>query len=150
MVSVALPAPLRAGGALGEEAFGAVHSAMALDHFKWDAQLGDVTALASFPLLVSRATWAHLAALAESLAAETLALEQALLTRPDLHHRLALPRALQTLLGPAAAPGIRTLPPPSPPQLPAAAAVPGPAPASPPVRQRRPAWRCRAWWGGGG
>src|SRR5262245_57553556 len=70
---------------------------MELSHFKWDAQVGDVTALAPFPLLLGRSSWRELEDLAERLAAETLAAEQELLGRPALHARIALPRPLRQL-----------------------------------------------------
>jgi hypothetical protein len=71
---------------------------MELRHFKWDAQVGDIEALAPFPLLMRADEWHRLARLAEQLADETLALEQALLDRPELHARLGLPRPLGRLL----------------------------------------------------
>ena len=46
-------APLvRVGPALGADAAREVRRVMELRHFKWDAQVGDVTTLASFPLLI--------------------------------------------------------------------------------------------------
>jgi hypothetical protein len=36
---------------------------MELEHFKWDAQVGDATVLARFPLLFARSTWTELAEL---------------------------------------------------------------------------------------
>jgi hypothetical protein len=72
---------------------------MELDHFKWDAQVGDATALARFPLLVARSTWADLADLARRLAAELAEAERELLDRPELFTRLGLPRALARSLG---------------------------------------------------
>jgi glutathionylspermidine synthase len=71
---------------------------MELHHFKWDVQVGDVTALAPFPLLITRRAWEELAALAERLTRETLAIERELLERPGLHERLALPSPLSRLL----------------------------------------------------
>ncbi len=73
---------------------------MALDGCKWDPQVGDVAALASFALLLSRAEWSRLAHDAEALTSEHLAVEQALVRRPELWPRLGLParvrRALET------------------------------------------------------
>lgn len=71
---------------------------MALDHHKWDAQIGDAQALAGYPLLLSRAAWRELAALAEALARETGQMEDELARRPELHPRLGVPRALATVL----------------------------------------------------
>jgi len=88
---------IRIGPTLDAEAFHEIRRTMELSHFKWDAQVGDVTALAPFPLLLGRSTWRELEDLAERLAAETLAVEQELLGRPALHARIALPRPLRPL-----------------------------------------------------
>ncbi|HEU4532669.1 MAG TPA: hypothetical protein VFS00_01080, partial [Polyangiaceae bacterium] len=80
---------------------------MELEHCKWDAQVGDETTLAAFPLLIGAATWRELAAASERLAGELVACERELLARPELHRRLALPRPLSKLLragGPSATP----------------------------------------------
>jgi glutathionylspermidine synthase len=89
--------PIRVGRSLDDESFQEIRGKMELSHFKWDVQIGDVTGLAPFPLLVTEATWRELADLAQRLAAETLAVESELLERPDLHRKLALPRALRAL-----------------------------------------------------
>jgi hypothetical protein len=68
---------------------------------KWDPQVEDVGTVAGLPLVISRGTWAELARLAEALAGETLAAEAELLTRPDLHRRLGLPRAVRSVLADA-------------------------------------------------
>jgi hypothetical protein len=67
---------------------------MALEHQKWDAQVGDVAALAAFPIVLSRDAWRELAALATSLAAETVAMEDEIARRPELHAHLGVPAAL--------------------------------------------------------
>lgn len=77
---------------------------MELSHFKWDAQIGDETTLAPFPLLITPATWAELAAAAERLSRETLAAERELLFRPELQRRIAVPRQLRALLARGAEP----------------------------------------------
>ncbi len=73
---------------------------MMLDGCKWDAQVGDVAALAPFALVLPRQGWTALAGEAEELTRELLAVEQALLRRPELWPRLGLPprvrRALET------------------------------------------------------
>ncbi|WP_146650677.1 glutathionylspermidine synthase family protein [Labilithrix luteola] len=71
---------------------------MELSHFKWDAQIGDVTTLTPYALLITPSTWNELARLAEALTRETLAMEAELLGRPELHDELALPRPLRELL----------------------------------------------------
>lgn len=78
-------------------AFAELRREMELSHCKWDAQVGDVSTLAPFPLLIEIEDWRELALLAEQLAAETNLMEEALLDRPDLYDALALPRALRKL-----------------------------------------------------
>lgn len=84
---------------------------MELSHCKWDSQVGDLTAVADFPLLISRETWNDLADLAERLSAETLSVEHELLDRPDLYARIALPRPLRSLLakGPPTPAAVRVM-----------------------------------------
>jgi glutathionylspermidine synthase len=65
---------------------------------KWDPQVEDVETLAPMVVVMKPSVWRHLATAAEALAAETMRLEHALLEKPDLHHRLALPRAIEKLL----------------------------------------------------
>jgi glutathionylspermidine synthase len=90
--------PLVAAGAtIDAGAFAEIRREMELAHCKWDAQVGDVTTLAPFPLVVREATWRELADLAERLARETVAVERELLDRPELHPKIALPRALRPL-----------------------------------------------------
>jgi hypothetical protein len=67
---------------------------LVLEGCKWDPQVGDVATLAPFPLLIGRQEWDRLAHAAERLTTETLALEAALLRRPELHAELGLSRAL--------------------------------------------------------
>jgi hypothetical protein len=71
---------------------------LVLDHFKWDPQVGDVETIARFPLVLPASTVRRLFALAEALAAETVAAEQELLSRPDLLARLGLPRRIRRIL----------------------------------------------------
>lgn len=78
------------------------------DFCKWDAQVEDVAAIASFPLVLPAGVWRELAHHARALARETLAAEAELAARPELHRRLGLPRAVRAALarasegGPAA------------------------------------------------
>ena len=69
-----------------------------LDHCKWDPQVGDVGTLNPFPLFLARSHWKQLSTWAERLAAETAAAECELLTRPDLHRRLGVPRKISRVL----------------------------------------------------
>src|SRR5205085_843211 len=68
---------------------------MELDHFKWDAQVGDVAALAPFPLWIDAADWAELAAIAERLATEVIAFEREVAARPELVREIGVPRPLR-------------------------------------------------------
>jgi glutathionylspermidine synthase len=90
--------PLLALPALDAAAFDAVRRRMMLEHCKWDAQVGDVSALAPFPLVIDGSVWRQLAAWAEQLGVETTAAEAELLARPDLHGTLAVPRAIRRAL----------------------------------------------------
>jgi glutathionylspermidine synthase len=101
---LALPSPpledsgestsIGSGAPLGHEVFANIRKRMALECCKWDPQVEDVSVLQAFPLLLRRAQWRHLAACAEALAKETCAAENALLERPDLFAKLAVPRRL--------------------------------------------------------
>lgn len=94
-----MPNALRCGHSLTPRAFADVVRTMALAHHKWDAQVGDVAALAPFPLVLPRAAWQSLVSCAESLARETVAMERELAHRPDLFRRLGVPAPLASALG---------------------------------------------------
>jgi len=78
--------------------FFAVRRAALLDGCKWDPQVGDVSILAPFPIILRRSVWNQLAAWAGQLSAETLAAEREILQRPELLNDLGLPRALRSVL----------------------------------------------------
>src|SRR5256885_1703309 len=78
--------------------FAGVRRRLVLDHCKWDPQVGDVSTLARFALVLPADEWRRLSGLAERLAAEALAAEQELLRRPDLVRRLGLPAPLLRVL----------------------------------------------------
>jgi glutathionylspermidine synthase len=90
--------PLRAGPNVESEQFSAIRRELLLKHCKWDPQVGDVSTLAPFPLLIDRRRWSELEILAESLTTELLSAEQELLERDELHRMLAIPRALRRIL----------------------------------------------------
>ena len=90
--------PYRPGPPLAPEHFTKVRRAMILDHCKWDPQVGDVSTLADFPLIMPRATWQKLATWAEALTAEANAAERELALRAELHGRLGLPRRFRKAL----------------------------------------------------
>ncbi|HVS38216.1 MAG TPA: glutathionylspermidine synthase family protein [Gemmataceae bacterium] len=79
---------------LDAERFAALRRRLVLDHCKWDPQVGDVSTLARFAVLLPTDEWRRLARLAERLAAETDSAERELLRRPDSMRRLGLPAAV--------------------------------------------------------
>jgi glutathionylspermidine synthase len=72
---------------------------------KWDPQVGDVNTVADHVAILRRDAARGLAEAAEGLAAETLALEDALRRRPDLHAELGLPAPVRRALSRAATAG---------------------------------------------
>ncbi len=90
------------GPALAADAYQAVRRATIFRWGKWDPQFEDLSVLCDFPLVLGRAEWQRVAAWADQLAAETLAAEEELVRRPDLHHGLGLPRAVRCVLARAA------------------------------------------------
>ena len=93
--------PLRAGPPVADP--WAVRRRLALDHARWDPQVGDVATVAAFPLLLQDRHWQQLRRWTELLAAEAVAAEAELLARPDLLNRLGLARRIRRRLRPAAA-----------------------------------------------
>jgi glutathionylspermidine synthase len=90
---------LRAGPPLEPEAFFALRKRAVLEGCKWDPQVGDISTLANFPLLIGRSAYDQLAAWAEQLSAETFsAEEEVVLERPQLLSRLGLPRRIRSAL----------------------------------------------------
>jgi glutathionylspermidine synthase len=98
-------APYRAAPALDANTYEEVRRSLVLNHCKWDPQVGDTSTLAGFPLVMPGEAWRGLARIAEALARETIAAESELLTRPDLHYTLGLPRRIRGVLRKAAATG---------------------------------------------
>ena len=77
---------------------------------KWDPQVGDASTISDHACFISPAAAEHLSKTAEALAAETIALEQALARRPDLFAGLAIPGPLRKLLTrPVLAPALRVM-----------------------------------------
>jgi glutathionylspermidine synthase len=89
---------MRAGQLLSDDVFAAIRTRLVLHHCKWDPQVEDVSTLAPFPLLMSRPTWTQLCDDAERLAAEVIDAERELLSRPDLHRSLSIPRSIRAAL----------------------------------------------------
>jgi glutathionylspermidine synthase len=65
---------------------------------KWHTHIEDQPVLCPFPLVVEQPTWDWLQRQAEALARETLAAEQEIARRTDLHAELGLPWALRRRL----------------------------------------------------
>jgi glutathionylspermidine synthase len=97
-ISMADTEPLRPGDELPDDLFQAVRQRLVLDAYKWDPQVGDVSTISRFPLLLGKTHWAELSRLATLLAAELITAEQELLERPDLHSRLGLPGGIRSVL----------------------------------------------------
>jgi hypothetical protein len=93
-----LSSGLRAERTLDAENFLAIRRRSALEGCKWDAQVGDTTTLAPFPLVMQRRVWNQLADWAEALTAEAQAAEMEISREPGLLHRLGLPRTLRHIL----------------------------------------------------
>jgi len=91
------------GPALDADAYRAVRRATIFRWGKWDPQFEDLSVLCDFPVVLARREWIRVAAWAEQLTAETLAAEEELVRRPDLHRGLGLPRAVRCVLARAAA-----------------------------------------------
>ena len=94
-----LATPLRSSGLSAESPLApatasAIRRRAALEGCKWDTQIGDVTTLAPFPLVMKRSAWEQLTEWAERLAAEAAEAENQIAQRPDLLRELGLPRAL--------------------------------------------------------
>lgn len=89
---------IRAGSALDPKTALDIRRRAALEGCKWDSQVGDVTTLAPFPLVMKRSVWNCLSAWAEQLAAEAAEAEREISRRPELLRVLGLPRKLQEVL----------------------------------------------------
>jgi hypothetical protein len=83
---------------LDDAAFASVRRRAIFDCHKWDPQVGDVCTIARHPLVIARGAWDEVVCLARALAAETLAAEAELVTRPELHATLGLSGVLRRAL----------------------------------------------------
>jgi glutathionylspermidine synthase len=75
-----------------------VRASAIFDCCKWDPQVGDTDVLGRTPLVLRADAWQEIAALAETLAAETLRAEQAILDHPRALALLGLPSSLRRIL----------------------------------------------------
>jgi len=94
-------AGLRAGPVLGAREFSVLRRRLMLEGCKWDAQVGDESTLAAFPLILKGSVWNQLAAQAEQLATEAAAAEMEIARQPHLLRQLSLPSGVPELLGDA-------------------------------------------------
>jgi len=91
---------------LADHAFATLRQRAIFDCDKWDPQVGDACVIARHPLVITRAAWAQVSALAEALADETAAAEAELLRRPELLRRIGFGRTLRLTLAGAETMGI--------------------------------------------
>ncbi|HWD92775.1 MAG TPA: glutathionylspermidine synthase family protein [Verrucomicrobiae bacterium] len=83
---------------IGLKEFSALRRRALLEGCKWDPQVGDISTLATFPLVMNAGVWKRLAFQAERLSAEAVAAENEISQRPELLGNLGLPRALRRVL----------------------------------------------------
>jgi hypothetical protein len=93
-----MSAPYFAAPALAADDFERVRRRAILHHCKWDPQVGDVSVLGSFPLMMSLDHWLELSELAERLTREALEAERELTFLPKLQRRLGIPRSIRKVL----------------------------------------------------
>jgi glutathionylspermidine synthase len=84
--------------ALPPEQFAPIRNQMILDGCKWDPQVGDVSTLAPFAIVLPGEVWKQLAHLAEELTEEAIDAERELLDRPELFPRLGQPELVAEAL----------------------------------------------------
>jgi glutathionylspermidine synthase len=72
---------------------------------KWDQQREDHPVLAPYALILDREHWSCVAAMAEQLTCEALAIEHELIARQDLHPHLGLPSPIRRVLREASSGG---------------------------------------------
>ncbi len=92
---------VRAGTPMAAEAFAKLRRLALLDGCKWDPQVGDISTLAPFHLVVKTRVWNRLAWQAEQLTWEAFAAEDEVMRRPELLSELGLPRQLRRVLADA-------------------------------------------------
>lgn len=92
------PVVMRAEEPLDAGEFFKLRRRMMLDGCKWDAQVGDLSVLAPFPLVMPQSVWNQLAACAERLTAEAIAAELEISERSELLRLLGLPKALLNVM----------------------------------------------------
>ncbi len=91
---------IEAGPALGADDAARLRRRAIFEHHKYDPQVGDVSVIAPFPLLLTAAEARELTRLAEALAKEMVDAEVAIARSARALGDLALPRPLRALLAP--------------------------------------------------
>jgi hypothetical protein len=91
--------PWSCGQPLSPGLFASVTRRAIFDCFQWHTQANGRPAVCSFPLVLKKSAWRRLTVLASMLAQETIAAEQELRQRIDLHRHLGLPSAVRKCLG---------------------------------------------------
>jgi hypothetical protein len=86
--------PFEAGPALDTDSFFSIRERLCLDGCKWDPQIGDLSILAPFPIILECSAVELLSSTAEALTQEILNSEAELISRPDLLARLGLPGSI--------------------------------------------------------
>ncbi len=89
---------VHAGEVIDAAEFSRIKRRMALHHCKWDAQVGDTSALAPFPLIVDEEDWRFLKKAAEDLDREMRSAETLVLADPRARRELGVPRPIERLL----------------------------------------------------
>ena len=94
-------APWLTPAPLDPERFARLRTRAIFDCCKWDPQVEDVCTIADVPIVLTRESWEELRRSSEQLAAELRHAEDTLVSEPDLHAQLALPRAVTKVLASA-------------------------------------------------
>ena len=87
--------PFEASDRLPDTTFREIRLRTIFECFKWDPQVEDSSVLAPFIIRLKTEAWRELSALAENLAAETIAAESEILASADLLALLKLPRKIE-------------------------------------------------------
>ncbi|MCL2799516.1 MAG: glutathionylspermidine synthase family protein [Endomicrobia bacterium] len=81
-------------GVIPDESYSDYRYEIIFNAYKWDPQVGDSNTIARHALLMDSGTAEQLELWAEQLSAETMAMEESLLQRPDLSKNLGLPKKI--------------------------------------------------------
>jgi glutathionylspermidine synthase len=93
--------PWYVGEPIDEKSFSKIKRHLMLHCCKWDPQVGDVSTLVPFPLVLKSDVWNYLTSSAEQLTAELLSAEVEILEKSELLTQLSLPKELNKILNEA-------------------------------------------------